>query len=111
MSRQFKNGSCSCWKDVDKQLSKQETGSELDLFFTFSGRVYVKVATYRTDNKRKPPKTVLASFCPFCGKKLLTEESNETKTNVRRKVNTDSDDKIKNQTTKRRKTRNSNPQS
>ena len=68
MARQYKNGRCSCWKQVNEQLSNHNTA--LDELFTLTGHHYLKVATHRCDKKKKPPKSVIASHCPFCGEKL-----------------------------------------
>ena len=71
MSKQQKNGKCSCWASVNRRLKSSET--ELSLSFTWTNptHYYLQVATERTDgNNRKKKKTVLASYCPFCGKKL-----------------------------------------
>ena len=68
MSKQLKNGKCSCWKPIDNELEKNGCG--IDYSWDFSGKTYIKVATHRTDNKRKPPMSLYASFCPFCGEKL-----------------------------------------
>ena len=70
MSRQLKNGKCSCWAEVNKQLDKQGTNSELSQSFTFTGHHYLQVRTENKVKSRKSPKTVLASYCPFCGEKL-----------------------------------------
>jgi hypothetical protein len=68
MTRQFKNGSCSCWRQCDKELAKG--GTELDVAFSWDGHQYLPIKTIRIDGKRNPPKTVLCSYCPFCGAKL-----------------------------------------
>jgi len=68
VSRQFKNGTCSCWKPLQKELGKQGTG--LELAFSLTGKFYLQVQTMRTDGKRKPPVRVVCSHCPFCGAKL-----------------------------------------
>jgi hypothetical protein len=68
MTRQFKNGTCSCWKPFQKKLDEQ--GTDLELAFSLSGKVYLQVQTMRTDGQRKPPVRVVCSHCPFCGEKL-----------------------------------------
>ena len=68
MSRQFKNGTCSCWKQVDKLLDKE--GTALVKTLTFHGHQYMELLTERIDQRRTQPKRIVASFCPFCGKKL-----------------------------------------
>lgn len=68
MSRQFKNGACSCWKQVDEKLSKE--GAELAKAVSFTGHLFLELRTERIDDKRKPPRRIVASFCPFCGKRL-----------------------------------------
>ena len=70
MSRQTKNGQCSCWKDVDKQLEAANANARLVQSFTFTGHHYLQVKTENLNKSRKAPKTVIASYCPFCGKKL-----------------------------------------
>lgn len=68
MSRQFKNGTCSCWKQVDEQLGKE--GTALVKAVSFMGQLFLELRTERIDEKRKPPHRIVATFCPFCGKKL-----------------------------------------
>lgn len=70
MSRQFKNGKCSCWNDVDKQLDKAGANARLALSFSLNGHHYLQVKTENVNTSRKAPKTVIASYCPFCGTKL-----------------------------------------
>ena len=57
-----------CLSAVDKELKKHNTRLAGDLFHP--DRVFV--ATERINNYRdgKRAKQVVASFCPFCGKKL-----------------------------------------
>lgn len=66
MSKQYKNGTCSCWKQVDDQIPE---GESLDVGFNLSGHEFLKIATHRADKKRKS--NIYASYCPFCGKKLV----------------------------------------
>lgn len=68
MSKQAKNGRCSCWDQVNKSL--EETGDELTKWFSFSGHHYLEIATSKIVKSRKKPKRVFASFCPMCGAKL-----------------------------------------
>ncbi len=70
MSRQFKNGKCSCWDQVNKKLDEAGANAELVQSFSFTGHHYLQVKTDNKNKSRKAPKTVLASYCPFCGKKL-----------------------------------------
>ncbi len=73
MTRQLKNGSCSCWKTINKQLVEHNT--RLSESFTFSGHTYLQIATEKIDSKvRKPTKLMLASYCPFCGSKLKDQK-------------------------------------
>ena len=69
MNQQYENGSCSCWKQFQKELDKH--GTEFEFAFTMTGKQYLEIKTVRSDGKRKPPKRVLCAFCPFCGGKLL----------------------------------------
>lgn len=73
MSRQMKNGKCSCWKTIDKKLSEHNT--RLSQSFTFTGHLYLNVGTENIEKSRKSPKTVIASYCPFCGEKLKEPSS------------------------------------
>lgn len=68
MSRQFKNGTCSCWRKVNNTLKEHNT--QLSQSFTISGHMYLNVATEKIEKSRKQPKAIIASFCPFCGQKL-----------------------------------------
>lgn len=67
MSRQYKNGKCSCWAKLDKKL--EEADCAVDYGFDFSGKTYMAIRTFRTKG-RKPPVSVFAAYCPFCGEKL-----------------------------------------
>jgi hypothetical protein len=68
MSRQLKSGRCTCWAECNKKLLDE--GTTLSTVFTFSGKEYLEIVPERTDGKRKKPKRIVCSFCPFCGKKL-----------------------------------------
>jgi hypothetical protein len=72
MAKQYKNGKCSCWAKVDRELQKH--GCKLSTGFSFDGHNYLSVETYRVqaETRRRvvAPKKVYASFCPFCGGKL-----------------------------------------
>ena len=68
MTRQYKDGSCSCWKRFEKELDKY--GSAFEFAFTITGKHYLEIKTIRTDGKRKPPWRVVCAFCPFCGSEL-----------------------------------------
>jgi len=59
MSRQFNNGSCSCWKQVDRNIAKH--GMSLSYVVSVTGHKYLNVAKTLT---------IVARFCPFCGAKL-----------------------------------------
>lgn len=68
MSTQHKNGTCSCWRAVNETLN--ETGDELSQSFSINGHMWLHVATNKRNPSRAKPKTIVASFCPFCGEKL-----------------------------------------
>jgi hypothetical protein len=68
MSRQYKNGRCTCWAKCDKELVKH--GTRLATAFSFSGKHFLELGTERTDGRRKPAKRIVCSYCPFCGAKL-----------------------------------------
>jgi hypothetical protein len=68
VSKQFKNGRCSCWKQVDDELGKK--GVQLAKAFNLAGHEFLEIKTERTDGKRKQPHRIVCSFCPFCGSKL-----------------------------------------
>ena len=68
MSKQFKNGTCSCWEQCNRELAKHN--ARLSGSFSLSGHDYLNVATENIVKSRNRPKTVVASYCPFCGKKL-----------------------------------------
>jgi len=69
MSRQFNNGTCSCWKKLGKELEKHNTQLVTD--FSFRGHRYLNVSVAKVDSKKRlPAKRVFASFCPFCGEHL-----------------------------------------
>jgi len=68
MSKQYKNGRCSCWKSINETLRKE--GSQLGFSFTMTGHEYLQVTTENVGKSRKKPSIVVASHCPFCGSKL-----------------------------------------
>lgn len=70
MSKQYKNGKCSCWRKIDKELSKYNT--TLSYVYHFDGGVSLLVATHKTSDAKpgNRARSVLASYCPFCGGKL-----------------------------------------
>ena len=73
MSRQLKNGKCSCWAKVNKELGKHETA--LTYAWGMGGTTYLEVAThYDGEKNRGIAKKMFASFCPFCGGKLKRRE-------------------------------------
>ena len=75
MSKQYKNGKCSCWKAVEKKLATYGTG--LTTSFTFDGYTYLNIQTCKLDMSPGLPKSIFASYCPFCGGKLKRPETKE----------------------------------
>lgn len=71
MPRQYKNGRCSCWKEADRALG--EHGTQLRYSYLMTGGVLLNVATENKTKSRRKPKSILASYCPFCGAKLKTK--------------------------------------
>lgn len=65
---------CSCAEQVNEQLKPYNT--ELDRSMSMSLKtgelsLAIRIATRKHDSKvRKPARTVIASFCPFCGVKF-----------------------------------------
>ncbi len=62
---------CHCIKLVNKTFSDEGVNTALDIVFSvMSGKTFCQIRTMKADSsKREKPKTVAASFCPFCGKK------------------------------------------
>ena len=58
---------------MDKELAKQNLNTKIDATFVIGkGKIstVLAVPTMKVDNDRRGrPKTVLASYCPFCGTK------------------------------------------
>jgi hypothetical protein len=71
MSRQFKDGRCSCWKKVNENLD--EFGTCLSLAFSMTGHIYLEIGTERSDGQPGSARSLVASYCPFCGAKLKGE--------------------------------------
>lgn len=68
MSRQYKDGSCSCWKSVNKTL--EELGGRLSERFSLSGHRYLSIETEKINSSNRNKPAAVASYCPFCGNKL-----------------------------------------
>ena len=74
MSKQHKNGSCSCWDQVDQTLAEQNTRIGRS-FGGLTGRHYIMIVSEKVDTKKRgKPRSIMASFCPFCGKKLKSSK-------------------------------------
>ena len=67
MSRQYKNGKCSCWAAIEKKL--EETDDAIDYSFSMDGRVYLQISTFRVRGRGRP-QAIVATYCPVCGEKL-----------------------------------------
>jgi len=67
---------CKCVETMDGHLAKANTRIALAMMVNVTGndaeiKLRPIVSTVKVDEKRRgKPKTALASFCPFCGKKL-----------------------------------------
>lgn len=58
---------CGCINRVNEHLAEFNTKIELPLW-TNSGRLVPFVQTIKVDDKKRgKPKSMFASFCPFCG--------------------------------------------
>ena len=61
---------CECIKTVNDNLSSANINTRIKVPFTMGDVSKCVVATEKEDsNNRKKPKTIFASFCPFCGEK------------------------------------------
>lgn len=67
---------CNCLEQVNEELLQHNTRLKRELMLNFkTGEAtmtkQVFLATEKVDSKKKrePAKSVLASYCPFCGKK------------------------------------------
>jgi len=60
---------CSCIERIDEKLKERNT--KLCLAISFSGEsTKVLIGTEKIDTKKRgKPANLLASYCPFCGKK------------------------------------------
>lgn len=77
MKKKPANKSHDCFTQANEQLAEHNTELDLRMSFNFdepskvSGRVRLAIGTVKKDSKKRAPaKTVLASFCPFCGVNL-----------------------------------------
>lgn len=65
---------CKCREQVDKELEQFNTRLERPLMLDWSSKdasVGLLISTTKIDpKKRGQKKSVLATHCPFCGKKL-----------------------------------------
>jgi len=65
---------CSCVDQVNEQLKKFNTVIVRELSFDFDTKqasMVLMVPTRKLDSdKRTKPKSVIASHCPFCGRKF-----------------------------------------
>lgn len=63
-----------CVQRMNAALAEHNTQIAVAISFTEPSRELIKVTTCKTDSgKRGKPMTVLATFCPFCGKSLAKE--------------------------------------
>ena len=86
MSRQFKNGKCSCWDRLNKILKGHN--AELDISFNFIGEHFLNITTNKINSRLKGnKKRVFASFCPFCGCKLKRKHEKEKQATQKTKRN------------------------
>lgn len=67
---------CNCIKKVNNELRLSGTNTQLDipLLLDYEARVIASSvcqisARKIDDRKREPAKIILATYCPFCGKK------------------------------------------
>lgn len=68
-TKQYKDGRCSCWRKVNKELDRVNAMLLLTFGLDRLSHHYIGIAT--VDAKTlKPSAPVLALFCPFCGGKL-----------------------------------------
>jgi hypothetical protein len=65
-----------CFEQVDEELRKHNTRLVRPVQVDFNHqpvrlRMHLALATEKIDRKKRhPAKTVVAAYCPFCGKKL-----------------------------------------
>lgn len=65
MSAARKSAGCKCADKVDAELQAQ--GARLTVAIKLNGEAFAVVATHRV-KKGVKLKTLVATFCPFCGK-------------------------------------------
>jgi hypothetical protein len=62
---------CKCVDLANQKLAEHNTQIEPILVFSQPEREAIGIRTSKVDRvKRGQPKTLLATFCPFCGEKL-----------------------------------------
>lgn len=78
MGRPLSRG-CKCIEKVDKALKEQNTRLVVAIFLDGSPeRAIIEVEKIDSKNRTRP-KRMIASFCPFCGKKYLDRAVDKTK--------------------------------
>lgn len=74
---------CKCLSKVRKILAKSNTRVDMVSLVNFkTGKIResLKIATARIDRRQRTKvRTLLPSFCPFCGEKYLKENANANK--------------------------------
>ena len=77
-----RSNSCKCIEKVNKELAKQNL--RLATHFSFNARtgdahLELPVPLQKIVPNRKPLPTLVATFCAFCGKRLIVEKKRTTK--------------------------------
>lgn len=73
-ARRSQSKACDCVTQVNEQLAEHNTQIAVAITLKTSpnqiGSLPLVATTKLEDHKRGRPKTVVCSYCPFCGKKL-----------------------------------------
>src|SRR5687767_12052469 len=81
---------CDCITEVDKALAEQGGNTKIGVSMPYrqiDGRMFfgerAEVSTVKADSTlRKKPTAIMASYCPFCGKKYQTFEEMAKEANL-----------------------------
>ncbi len=66
---------CNCIKELNICLAEKGINTKIEILL-FGPQVAIIRTVKADDNKREKPCLIVASYCPFCGKKISDEQEN-----------------------------------